>query len=216
MTENVQNKLNGKIYLDNIFILDWDDTLFPTTWVKRNNIKKFDEYNLYFLELDNTLYKLLEKMNNIGHIYIVSNATQQWIKNGLKVLPVINAFIDKHNIDIISARDIYTNKNVAPNDWKTLIFRNIININVNDYLNKNTNTYLNIVSLGDADFEYNALIETHKHLNYLDVRKYFLKNIRFIEYPTFNSLIEQIDLVSKNIVQITNKLKYVDLNLSSI
>ena len=47
MTENGQNKLNGKIYLDNIFILDWDDTLFPTTWVKRNNIKKFDEYNLY-------------------------------------------------------------------------------------------------------------------------------------------------------------------------
>ena len=31
-----------KIYLTNIFIIDWDDTLFPTTWISKNNINLAD------------------------------------------------------------------------------------------------------------------------------------------------------------------------------
>ena len=28
-------KNNEKLYLNNIFIIDWDDTLFPTSWVTK-------------------------------------------------------------------------------------------------------------------------------------------------------------------------------------
>ena len=42
----------------NIFIIDWDDTLFPTTWINSNTIdlenkNSVNEYKLYFIELDN-------------------------------------------------------------------------------------------------------------------------------------------------------------------
>mgnify|MGYP003704592463 CR=1 FL=1 len=50
-----------------LFILDWDDTLFPTSWFIHNNINLHNSYmrNLYisyFIELDNVLYKLLKKL----------------------------------------------------------------------------------------------------------------------------------------------------------
>ena len=212
----MNNTENNKLYLMNIFILDWDDTLFPTSWIKKNNIKDYDNYNLYFLELDKTITLLLEKLYKIGSIYIVSNATTTWIKKGLKKLPFTQNFIENNGIEIISARDIYSNKNVTPNEWKTNIFEDLVDININMYKNNDKNTYFNIISLGDADFEYVALIKLHKYLNNMNCDNYFLKNIRFIENPNFNSVIEQIDLVSYNINNISQKLCYIDLNILSI
>ena len=44
------------ITLANIFILDWDDTLFPTFWVQSKNInikdnETYETYKLYFIVL---------------------------------------------------------------------------------------------------------------------------------------------------------------------
>ena len=56
-TNSEQIITKPKLYLTNIFIIDWDDTLFPTTWVNTNKINMSDvnsvkDYKLYFLELD--------------------------------------------------------------------------------------------------------------------------------------------------------------------
>ena len=211
----MNSNLKNKLYLMNIFIIDWDDTLFPTSWVKKYKIKDYEKYNLYFLELDKTVKTLLEKIYKMGNIYIVSNATITWIKKGLNNLQLTKEFIEKNDIEIISARDIYSNKNIIPNEWKKNIFKNIIDkyINEDNEYDKN-NTYLNIMSLGDADFEYIALVKLHNYLNNIKYDNYFLKNIRFIENPTFNSLIEQIEITSCNITNISKKLCCVDLNLS--
>ena len=60
----MENNKN-KIYLTNIFIVDWDDTLYPTSWVNKNSIDIskshiIQEYKIYFLELDKTISVLLE------------------------------------------------------------------------------------------------------------------------------------------------------------
>ena len=43
-----------QVILMNIFIIDWDDTLFPTNWVNKNKINMNDiaslnKYKLYFI-----------------------------------------------------------------------------------------------------------------------------------------------------------------------
>jgi hypothetical protein len=43
--ENNKNNKN-KLYLTNIFIIDWDDTLFPTTWVNCNGINLNDSNSI--------------------------------------------------------------------------------------------------------------------------------------------------------------------------
>jgi hypothetical protein len=213
-----------KIYLTNLFIIDWDDTLFPTSWVNKNSIdlnKKdlSDEYKIYFLELDKTISLFLEKLDVIGDIFIVTNASINWIKLCLLNLNLTRKIIIDNNIRIVSARDSYSKENNSPTEWKIFTFQDILE-DIIEKINKNLkpNTIINIISIGDAVYEYIALInldnfiKTHINKNFdINNFNYLLKNIKFIEKPEFNSLLEQIYVLHQNFYDIVNKLEFVDL-----
>lgn len=216
----------NKIYLTNLFIIDWDDTLFPTTWFNKNNIKfnnhdSENEYKLYFLELDRTISHLLESLNQIGDIFIVTNANINWIKSCLIKLNLTRKTIINNNIRIVSARDSYSRNNSSPTEWKILTFQDIIEDIINK-INKNIkpNTIINIISIGDAMYEYIALINLDNFIksyiddkNYKDNKNfnYLLKNIKFIEKPEFDCIIDQMQVLHKNSHDIVNKLEFIDL-----
>lgn len=216
----------NKIYLTNLFIIDWDDTLFPTTWINKNNIdfnkpNSHDEYKLYFLELDKTISHLLESLNQIGDIFIVTNANINWIKSCLLKLNLTRKTIIGNNIRIVSARDSYSRNNSSPTEWKILTFQDIIEDIINK-INKNIkpNTIINIISIGDAMYEYIALINLDNFIkSYIDDKNhkdnknfnYLLKNIKFIEKPEFDCIIDQMQVLHKNSHDIVNKLEFIDL-----
>ena len=193
--------------MNTIYLIDWDDTLFPTLWIKQNNINIYNQfdiekYKLYFIELDETIEKFLHKLNNNSMIFIVSNASLKWINACLNILPFTKQYIISNNIKIISARDLYSIK-YKINDWKKYTFQNIINsIKVNKY---------NIISLGDADYEYKGLISLKE---FIKNKNFLLKNITFIENPSFEQLIDQQELLIKCIGNIVNKQTFVDMKLS--
>lgn len=215
-----------KIYLTNLFIIDWDDTLFPTTWFNKNNIdlnkrNSLIEYNLYFLELDKTISLMLDSLNKIGDIFIVTNANINWIKSCLLNLNLTRKIIINNNIRIVSARDSYSQINSSPTEWKILTFQDIVEDIINK-INKNIkpNTIINIISIGDAMYEYMALINLDNFIkSYLNDKKikdnkdfnYLLKNIKFIEKPDFDCVIDQINVLHKNSNDIVNKLEFIDL-----
>ena len=192
----------------NIFILDFDDTLYPTSWIHENTIKQYENYKLYFLELDNSILNLLKKINVIGYVYIVTNATYRWINISLQNLPYTKKFIDENNIEIISARQQFENTNITNNEWKKYVFKNIVD---SKQLYMKNNEYLNIISFGDANYEYYALINLNEYLNDLNCYKFFLKNIKFIGDPSFKNIVEQIEFIQTIIVNVTNNLSHVDL-----
>jgi len=216
-----------KVYLTNIFIIDWDDTLFPSNWITKNNIdltntESLNKYKLFFIELDNILSNVINSLNKLGNIFIVSNASLTWIKNCLAILPYTNKLVNAFNINIISARDNYFNQNSLNNpekasiiEWKIICFQDILINILNSITGKfNEKNYLNIISIGDANYEYVALMNLNNffEINNLDIN-YFLKNIKFIEKPEFNILIDELVILRKNIQMIVDKLHYVDLNL---
>jgi len=221
MTFNNQNKSltnTEKLYFTNIFIIDWDDTLFPTSWVNKNvisidNIESIKDYKLYFIELDKTISNFLENLNKYGQIYIVTNANINWIKTCLNILVTTRKIIMQNNIRIVSARDIYSQTYTSPTEWKINSFRDILhNVIIKMPEKSMNNTFLNIISIGDANYEYIALInlddyfKSHKkNINYL------LKSIKFVEKPDFDIIIDQIQVVKKNTDYIINKIGYVDL-----
>jgi hypothetical protein len=217
-----------KVYLTNIFIIDWDDTLFPTNWVTKNNInitdyESYNKYKLFFIELDNILSNVINSLNKLGNIFIVSNASLTWLKNCLSILPYTNKLVNTFGINLISARDNYllkdqSNLNQDKNsiiEWKIECFQDVL-VNVLDSIigKFNEKNYLNIISIGDANYEYIALMNLNNffQINKLDIN-YLLKNIKFIEKPEFNILIEQLIMLKKNIQMIVDKLQFVDLNL---
>lgn len=222
--------LKNKIYLSNLFLIDWDDTLFPTTWIKKNNINfnnsfTYSTYKLYFLELDKTISAFLKSLEETGDIYIVTNAKITWIKSCLTILHETSNLIIKHNIRIISARDLYSTHNYSSTEWKILTFQNIIgNILTKIQKKIKPNTFINIISIGDAMYEYIALINLDNYiqiiindwksnssdLSNINQFNYLLKNIKFLDKPDFNYIIDQIQELHKNKDHIINKLTFID------
>ena len=83
-----------------LIILDWDDTLFPTSWVNKNdiniiNINKIG-YIKYFEKIDISLNKLFNNMVNLGDVLIITNALLNWIDISSKILPLTNNTIKKN------------------------------------------------------------------------------------------------------------------------
>jgi len=208
----------NKISLINMTILDFDDTIFPTFWCNKNMINLNDpesvsNYKLYFIELDKTVSEFLINLQKYGEIYIVTNANIKWIKACLNILPKTKKVIMDNNIRIVSARDLYSQTLSSPTEWKINTFKDILK-NVTQKFQQKTscNTFLNVVSIGDAQYEYVALLNldnyfksSAKNINYL------LKSIKFIEKPNFDIIIDQIEIVKKNIEVIINKIGYIDL-----
>jgi len=192
---------------DIVIIFDWDDTLFPTSWVIRQGIKiseisDTNKFIVYFSELDNALYDLLKTSILLGDVFIITNANMQWIKLSKKLLRKSSILIDKY-VNIISARDNY--KEIYDIDeWKIHTFRNdIINhIAIADQ----------VISIGDAKYEYDALISLK---DYTQTKK-LLKNIRFMSLPTFNTILDQISVITKSINDISQHKGHLDLKFSNM
>ena len=214
-----------KIYLTNIFIIDWDDTLFPTTWINNNSIdinneKTKNEYRLYFLELDKIISNLIITFNKIGDIYIVTNANLKWIKTCLNLLEKTTYEIIRNNIRIVSARDTYSLIKSSPLEWKIFTFQDIVEeILYSIYDKLKPLTYMNIISIGDAPYEYNALLNLDNYFKSNTIFKnkinkdfnYLLKHIKFMDNPDFNNIIEQVQSLLNNKEKIVNSLTYLDL-----
>jgi hypothetical protein len=210
---------NKKNNFETIYLVDWDDTMFPTGFCNKNTINlknptDIDNYKLFFIELDKSILKILEKLKSLGIVYIITNASIIWIKNCLEILPNTKKFIMGNKIRIISARDIYSKINDSPLQWKILTFQNVIDIIMKNNNNKNI---LNIHSLGDATYEYYGLLNLDEYLQkkYKN-NNYLLKSVKFMDRPTFEQIIDQLNVLNKNIDNITNKFDYIDIKFDNI
>jgi hypothetical protein len=187
-----------------LFILDWDDTLFPTNWVMKNGINLLtssrDQYVIYFQELDRVLSKFLKNVINMGKVIIVTNALPDWINISSVVLPHTYNLLRK--VKIISARGIYRNVSSKMMDWKMMAFRDIIDKEFNNA------SLMNVISVGDAEYEYQALISISKQK--VNTTKY-LKSIRFMKDPSHDILIDQLEVLNEAIPKIWTQDKHLDL-----
>lgn len=211
---NNKNKTNKNIDTitksKTLIIMDWDDTLFPTDWAIKNNInftsaETRDQYMVYFQELDRSLYKLIKTSMKLGKVVIVTNALLDWIQISSLVLP--NTYHLLKKIKIVSARGTYKSKSSVMMDWKMMAFRDVVN---SEFSNE---SLLNVISIGDAEYEYQALIALKEHKK--GTKKY-LKSIRFIKDPTHDTLVDQLSVLTSAIVTIWNHEQHLDLKLESL
>lgn len=189
----------------NLIIIDWDDTLFPTSWVIKNNIDLTsstvrNKYIVFFSKLDLLLYKLFLKILKHGTMFIVTNATLKWIIISSNILPSTQQLIRK-KIPIISSRDSY--QNVYPENkilWKKFSFEEL----ADNYKNNNIQ---NILSIGDAEYEFLALVNLYVYKN----NKKILKSIKFLSSPSYETLIDQIEVLNNVITDVIKQKKHFDL-----
>jgi hypothetical protein len=202
MTHNPNTKHNTLV------VFDWDDTLFPTSWMVKNGIDLTNKttqerYIILFSRLDSVLYNLLNKVLQQAQIVIVTNAVKKWIDLSVIMLPKTQEIIN-NNIPVLSARELY--KPHFPNDmteWKKNTFKNI------SQLYKTEHKFKNIISIGDAEYEFIATINLYDHLAHTNNK--LLKTVRLFSEPSFDSLMHQLDILSKNIDKIITCNRHLDL-----
>ncbi len=204
-TKIMYNKKNLNIKTsDTIIVVDWDDTLFPTSWIVENGIDLTDpksryKYMKYFEHLDENLSSLLDYMKTLGEVIIITNAMPEWIELSVSVLPKTKRCLE--NIEVVSARKKYqTLHNMS--EWKKYTFLEEISKRAHK------KSYNNILSLGDAEFEHNALINLY---NQKIIPHKYLKSIKFIKSSDYNILLEQIKMMRLHIKHICSMTRQVDL-----
>ena len=177
-------------------VFDWDDTLLPTSFLKdfsnghldRENLQKIrDQYHSDWLEFDRLVSSLLKAFSKKYDLYIITNARLNWLKVSSSILmPKTKKFFNKleEKGRLLSAREVFFQKRPwdesligvkTKKDWKPFTFFSVLS------------RYRHIVSIGDAEFERNALFS----IPGLD-KNIIKKNIKLIKRPTFYELQDQL------------------------
>jgi len=191
-----------------LILIDWDDTLFPTSWVMKNKLDLSDpqvreKYKPLFSELDNVLNKFLTKITNIGKVIIVTNASESWINTSKKLLPYSSKIINK-KIKVVSARDKYGHKkNVF--SWKELSFED----EVHGFFYHNKEVH-NIVSIGDAEYEQTALVKLDDWEKIVPEKR-ILKTIKLMDSPSYHNIVDQLNVLIECITNIVKKKRHMHL-----
>jgi len=196
---------------ENLIILDWDDTILPSSWLVKNNLTIdniiFEDFKQDLFIYENCCVEFFTQLKKNSEIIIITNAEKGWVESSCeKFLPKILPLLSK--IKIVSAKSSYITISNSPFIWKELAFR----VQIDVYIKNNPNILKNIISIGDAVYERAALLKVSKDLKNVASTNY-IKSIKFSENPDIFLLIEQLDIVSTNIKQIIQEKSSLDLML---
>lgn len=192
-----------------IFILDWDDTLLPSSALTADNITLSsptisDEIAKKLETNEKIVYQLLTNIINAQfNIYIVTNAEQGWVElSAKKFMPTIADLFKKYknNITILSAQTIYSW--IYPNNnavWKYMAVNEILK-------HFDSDTIANIISFGDSENERTALINNSNKF-----KKNFCKSIKFVGLPSYEKLCRQLQYTIINLNNIISHRGPLDL-----
>jgi hypothetical protein len=189
-----------------LVIFDWDDTLFPTTWVTSNNII-FDNLDatslLYFSDIDKIISSIFSSIKE--KIIIVTNASTLWVHKCINsVLPQTKKTT---NLKIYSSRDMY--QKTYPTDnfmWKKLFFEYIIK-----KVYGQRNFIPHIISVGDADYEYFALINLYAKDN-----NKIVKAIKLLRYPNKEDLCNELHVLLNVLPNCIESNKNLDISFRKV
>ena len=203
-----KNIMKKQINHNTIFLYDWDDTLFCTSYLFPNGIhddkavhsalQLLDKMNILQELVYNILYMSISK----GKVYIVTNSSPGWVETCIRrFYPKLFSLLN--SITIISARGKFSH--LYPDDmqtWTVLTFEEI----ADDFY---ANFPTNILCMGDNDIESEASeLLVHKFKDPV------IKTVKFKEKPSFNDLKKTLKVICRDFMTIYSSTKSLTINVS--
>jgi len=172
-----------------IIIFDWDDTLFPTTWVrhekglhwrfpldKQTNFSQEERTTIrkQLLSLENYVQRVLKLALTLGHVVVVTLARHPWVHLSCdNFFPEIGEFLRQHNINVVYAQDLRNddgkqkdyNKQKFASDMEAEKYwtekkQTAIMQEISKFYKQSQSSWKNTISLGDSDFERFATLHS--------------------------------------------------------
>jgi hypothetical protein len=211
-----------------IILFDWDDTLLISTYLANNGYTlntpaDYMPHELLGLLADSVI-RTLKNASKFGKVVIVTNGEIGWVPlSALKFVPSIVPVLTELNIEVISARSAYEFEFPdQPTKWKISAFEKVLignnyynvaaktnNVLPQTFIIPHNNTYKNVLSIGDSDFERDAIkIVTSMMPNTL------CKSVKLHEKPSFEQLTKQHELINNSLEHLINHKTNLDMYLN--
>jgi hypothetical protein len=193
-------------------LIDWDDTLFPTSWLLKEGL--FTDGKLPSCQQAAQLQQLaegvkitLETAVALGKVVIVTNAEQGWIERSCtRFMPSLVNLLK--TIDIVSAQSSFKQLTQEPSEWKRLAFQHELGL----FHEESTlaGQQCNLVSMGDSEHELAALLSVTK-----GVANCYGKSVKLMESPRIEQLIEQHEVLSSSLSDVVEHDGDLDIMVGS-
>ena len=199
---------------ETLLIFDWDDTLFPTSFIARQGLKVdgpapgphlqaiLDDFAEYVRET------LLEAQQ-FGTVLIVTNAETGWIDLTARTfLPTVAREV--LSLRQISARSMFEPQGVkTPFEWKEHAFRMVIDEHYADYAPGHVK---HVISFGDSAHERDAVIRVCGALGQVKGSgRIRCKSLKFMERPDLEHMKKEHNLIRQCLGQIVSHVDSLDL-----
>lgn len=175
-----------------LFIIDWDDTLNPSTWCMRRGMPVgrdlSDEDKSTFRDLEAKVARTMLKCIDTGFLVIVTNAENGWVEQSSKLLmPKVWKLLDR--VPVISARSSFEHScRDAPIAWKSMTFAKIMS----ELITSSSiplGQPLRVVSIGDSNHEREALFEVSRER----IPRIVPVSVKLMNMPNIHDLSTQHD-----------------------
>jgi len=223
--------------VDRVIIFDWDDTICPTTFLRKAYVSASTELpqhiQIIFDELCNCAEKLLIESLKHGEVIIITNGEEGWVQYSAKqFLPRLIPILE--GIKIVSARSEY--EKFYPKMslcWKAAAFAHEVTEMFNSmakgplfeecailHADSSTPGYSasspssserrrrEIISFGDSTDERTAVQIAASQLSASS------KSVKFIKYPSPIEIMGQLSIISSVLNYICGNLKDMDVEIS--
>lgn len=133
-----------------ITILDWDDTLFPTSFLKAQQLQQNGlSSSAEMRRLEDVVLDLLTKAANLGQVCIMSNSAQGWVhQSASRYMPRVGKFLQDH-VWIVHTKRFQSPERNVPLKWKIAAFLHV----VSSYLGPQPRGFHSLISVGDSHLE---------------------------------------------------------------
>lgn len=191
-------------------ILDWDDTICPSTYLASLGLRVDDAGSLpaplgtQLEQLETAVIDIVKEALKFGNVVIITNAEAGWVElSGRRFLPRVVEFLIYHDIKIVSARTSFESDYPdAPSSWKMKAFsREVATMFPNE-------DELNVLVLGDSMSERDAAHALSSRLPNSRV-----KTVKFVERPSIDQLMRQVQLVAQSLPDLATYASSFDVDL---
>jgi hypothetical protein len=209
-----------------IIIFDWDDTLCPSSCMRRNasfdsrgrlTVRLNEEARMELSMLASQVIPLIEVAKMLGQVVIVTNAKRPWVDISCQnFLPSFKKELDK--IPVIYALELVKPAeggrvevtNTTLTDSKVMAMKAAVTDFYSRYPNQ---SWKNMVSIGDALFEHDAIKQVAAERPMFKPCR--TKTLKLLEGPTVPGLVVQLSIVEKWLAKIVKLDGDIDIDLSA-
>jgi hypothetical protein len=191
-------------------ILDWDDTICPSTYLAGLGLRVDDRDSLpaplaaQLQGLEDAVIHIMREALRFGAVVVITNAEAGWVElSGRRFMPAVVDFITDHGIRVVSARTCFElDYPDAPSSWKVAAFSHEV---ATMYPHEDR---LNVLVLGDSMSERDAAHALGTRMPHSKV-----KTVKFVERPSIDQLMRQVQLVAQSLPDLASYSSSFDVDL---